>query len=407
MFIKPKSEATPETQYGPESGVYVIGTGIGCESGEPTELEGQLSLDEVISPPDTQPEPSAEIQPAPPDAIGGEPEPQPEDVEKTQEFESIGRVKESDLQIKKKRLRGQKGPLRRVLAAALILLALCALAAGAAVYIAEPWIPPESDDYEGAIIETLPTESLSVGEVFPLNITLGANEKIASVDLDADLLRYNEDVSVTALGEYYKTTAVVKTKEIRVVQKGYERDIVLFGRDYTEEYFALRAKLRELMGVEKIEPPRTELRDLRVVTMDFEISGIPRSTETIGGEVEATKTFDVTIAGLDREAGQVAIVRSNNPDIAVVTEVDYDMSRCDFVITGVNKGQGTITATIGYWKQVSPEEYAEFLASPYAETAPELRENEIFVTVRDITYEVSVKAKKVQYYYYRGRWYAY
>ncbi len=400
MFIKPKTDATPDTQCGPETGVFVMGTGI---TGEETEqLEGQLSLLEIIEPPGVQ------EAAALPETVQAETPPEtPEEIAKTREFEAVGRVSEGDIVTKKKRLKGESTPLRRAITAIAAVLVVVLLCAGAVVHIAEPWVEPESDDYAGPVSESLEPVTLSVGEVYPLEISLAANEKISSVDLDADLLRYNEDVSVTALGEYFKTTAVVKTKEIKVVQKGYERDIVIFGRDFTEEYFTLRAKLRELMDIEKIEPPRTELRDLRVITMDFTISGIPHSSETIPGEIEATKTYDVAIAELDREAGQVAIVRSNNPGIAAVTEVNYEISKCDFVITGVAKGTGTISAAIGYWKQVSPEVYAEFLASPFAETAPEKRENEIFVTVRDLTYDVAVKAKRIQYYYYRGRWYAY
>lgn len=400
MFIKPKTEATPDTQCGPETGVFVMGTGI--TEGEAEQLEGQLSLAEIIEPSANQeaaPEAALPETEAPPET--------PEEIAKTREFEAVGRVSEGDIVTKKKRLKGEKTPLKCGITAIAAVLVVALLCTGALVHIAEPWVEPEVDDYSGPVSETLEQVTLSVGEVYPLGIALGANEKISSVDLDADLLRYNEDVSVTALGEYFKTTAVVKTKETKIVQKGYERDIVIFGRDVTEEYFALRARLRELMNIEKIAPPRTELRDLRVITMDFTISGIPHSSETIPGEIEATKTYDVVIADLDREAGQVAIVRSDNPGVAAVTEVNYDISKCDFVITGVAKGTGTISAAIGYWKQVSPEVYAEFLASPFAETAPELRENEIFVTVRDLTYDVSVKAKRVQYYYYRGRWYAY
>ncbi|MEG0750436.1 MAG: hypothetical protein RR998_00755 [Oscillospiraceae bacterium] len=397
MFVKPKTKTTPDTQHQPDSdGEFTIGTGLAkrakAESANLGEeqLDGQLAFDDVAK---AGQDDEAESK-------------NPEDIDKTQEFESLG-VRESDVLIKKKRVTRDRSLVRKMACVLACVLLLVAAFAGVCVFVAEPWIEPSVDSYMGPTTIKLDGDTLSVGEVYPIEITLGPNEKISSVTIDADLLSFDENLTLTALGEYFGTDMVITTKEIRVTQKGYERDIVIFGIDVTEKFFELRSKLRASFGIEAVETPRTELREIHVYEQHLSIVGVPHSEQTIATEIEATKTLDVIIDSLDRVSGQTAILRSENPEVAIVTPVSYDNSGCDFVITGISKGSTRIFAVIGFWKQVSDEEYAVYL-----ETLPEdydgaLRENEIFVAVRDIIYNVNIKEKPIRYYYYKGRRYAY
>ncbi|MDO4565807.1 MAG: hypothetical protein Q4B42_00600 [Oscillospiraceae bacterium] len=402
MFVKPR-EASPETQRAPEEGVFIIGTGLGekplseAQSAAlepPAEAAAGDGFRAALSEAQGENINAAEAE------SGAA---QDEDLEKTREFQALGREENTIKPVRVKAKGGKRTALR--IAAALFLLAL--LCAGACVYIAEPWVAPEKDSYAGPVEEELTPATISVGETYPLDLELRPNEKISTVELDADLLLYNEDASVTAMGEYYKTELIINTREIRVVQRGYERDIIVFGRDITEEYFDLRARLREMMDIEVISPPRTELRDLRVIRQVFTINGVPTLEENIAGEIEELDTYDVVISNFDREAGYEAIIVANNPAIAIVTPVDFSQTQCDFVITGVEQGWCTATAYIGFWKSVEPEVYEEYLSSQLAQDSPELRENEIFVKVREVSYNIRIKARQLRYYYYRGRWYSY
>lgn len=374
MFVKPKSEATPDTQHLPESvGEYIIGTGI---------------VDGVVVKPEETLAPAVSVPTG---------EQISEELEKTREFEAL---KEQKKAREKKRSVG-----RRIMTGALVFVALLLVAAAAgSVMIMEPWVEPEPQEvYTGPEQHTLEPMTLSVGEIYPLKISLLPNEKIASVDIeDGDVLAYGDDMSVSALGEYFKTTVTVVTREISVPVAGYEKDIVVFGKDVTEEYYAYRSWLRDRFDLEPISAPRTELHDLCVYTQEFSIAGIPHANMRIPGQIEATKFFDVAV-DMDHDIGLSVKAVSADSSIAIVTPWSFEQKQCDFTITGVRKGDTTVTATIGFWKQVTPEVYAEYLATLEDPGDPSLRENEIFVAQRDITYSVSIKDKALRYYWYRGR----
>ena len=375
-LLKPTKKSSFKTLRAPEEGEFVMGTGIDILTGD--------SLPKVteITPLPTEVDPQADaIQAA---TTSGEAD--RDELEKTQEFVIVGRQPVVSSESEKPAKRG----FGRKIAACLAVMAL--LAAAACIVIAEPWVAAESEEYDGPAEQSIGPIELAVGETASLGIELEENERITTVDLDGELLRYNGDCTVTALGEYFSTSVVVSTKEAELPPAPEKREVVVLGHDFTEQYAELRAKLRDRFGIEKISSPRTELRELRIITVELKLVDAPHIDITTTSELRAGKTLDVKVSDVDREGGATVVVMSADSGIAEAAAADYFRRGCDFVISGIAEGNTSITAYVGYWKSVQPDEYARFAASDSAAAAPELRENEIFIVTETVTYPVSIKA---------------
>ena len=379
--IKLFQKNTIETLHAPEEGEFIMGSGIGVLTGD------KIPEPEPIKPRAAKPAADCEMNPADGEVERASAATAREELEKTQEFVIVGRQPYAAPEPAKPKKRGRAKKLAACIGIVLL------LAAAACVVIAEPWVEPEPEEYDGPAEQSIGPVELAVGETASLGIELSKNEKITAVDLDGELLHYNGDGSVTALCEYFSTYATVKTREAELPAEAEKREVVILGRDLSDEYAELRAKLRDRFGIEKISKPRTELRELRVITVKIIIKGVPHTDVSAVQEIKVGKTLELTVPDVDRESGQVVLAQSADEELLTTAVVDYYRRGYDISARGVSKGDTSVTACAGYWKAVDPEEYARYLQSDLAASSPELRENEIFTKCFDVTWQISVVPK--------------
>ena len=268
-----------------------------------------------------------------------------------------------------------------------VVVALLVLLIGAGVVVMEPWVKPEIDDYTGPATQQLEAVSLSVGEIFDVEVPLSENEEIKKISVaDADILQL-EGEAVTALGEYFSTSISVTTQEIAVPEREL-KPFSVFGKDLTVPYNQLRDTLRDWFGIEPVQEPRTELRELNVFDIPVSVEGYAdRITEedTVKAFTEESGTLPIEL-----EEGEAAIFTSDDPAVVTVQENDDG----EFVIEAVSEGETKINGIVGFWKSVDEQTYADYLAATGKE-ADERHLNEIFVAQRGVVYPVEITQKPV------------
>ncbi len=194
----------------------------------------------------------------------------------------------------------------------------------------------------------------------------GENEQIASVTAaDEDILSVDGD-TVTALGEYFSTVVTVTTmeKEVPLPAPRYE-NIVVFGSDLAPALCGMRAYLRDLIGVERVAPPRTELRILNTYTYAFKVEGF---NETPAEKtIELLPDYEAVLAFPLTENERVLFFRSGDDEVAtaarLVLETDGLPPASYYVLTGVGEGKTRTVVSIGFFKTVDEETYAQYLKS--------------------------------------------
>lgn len=285
---------------------------------------------------------------------------------------------------------------KRGLRIALIVVGCLLLAAvGGAVAVAEPWVPAPVDNYVEPLVTELPARTVAVSEEYAFPITLGENEMIADVALtDPDILSVSEDLSgITGLGEYFSTTVNITTTEIAVPEKVYAHEIVLFGKDFTEPYDRVRSVLRDLIGVEELPEERTELRVLARYTQNITVRGLDNVTVVPTEEVSTYLQNGVILETAVSDEESIQLYTYNDNTVSV-TYHKHENGAAIFTAAGVSEAHTNVLASIGFWKQVSPEIYTDYLASLESQTgaAPiyEQRENQIFVPQRAVLYNIGV-----------------
>lgn len=284
----------------------------------------------------------------------------------------------------------------RLTTGAIIALAGAAAIILAIIAIAEPWVRPTRDDYTAPTgYETIEPATIEVGERWSFGLELGANERITDIIVnDPDILRADEG-EVLALGEYYKTSVTFSVTEATLPAQQYAHTVRLGAIDLTDEYNALRSRLRSLLGVEQPSSERTELRTLRLCEQFITVSGLDAVALT-EPELSLEPGDDETIE-LVVTAGEGYEVYSTDEGVAYISE--YGAEPGVFTIEAASVGQARIAATIGFWKRVDAETYGEYLASnpalpalagrDGAEVAAE-HPNEIYVRSGVSVYPISV-----------------
>ncbi len=292
---------------------------------------------------------------------------------------------------KKRRRARKQGAARRKkrslkwipVVAVLLLLA----AGGGAVAVAEPWVPAVKDTFTPKPTTELDPLTLAVGDSHTVQVPLGENEVVASIEVaDPDILVLSGD-TFTARGEYFETTLTVRTCEKELPTAKPAHEIVIFGQDRSAEYEALRRFLRDLFGVEKIEDIPTEVRDVAVYTQRVTVKGLDKVTDNPPREIEACLQNSVVLELLLNE-GETALVSApgSAAEVSVIAESN---GRAWINIKGNEVAKTTVKTTVGVWKAVSAETYARYAATTGAliDTA---HPNQIFVPRRMVNYTISV-----------------
>ncbi len=296
--------------------------------------------------------------------------------------------------------RGKIGKKRKKKGARGVLIALgCLLAAlvGGAVAVAEPWTSAVPDQYTEPAVRELPRQTLAVNESYTFEFPLGENERVYEIAVqDPDILALSEDESaVTAKGEYFSTTVSITTGEIAVPKQEYPHRVELFGRDFSAQYNALRSFLRDLIGVEKEQPPRQETRVLARYSQTFTVSGLGGMAAEPPMEIAAYLQNGVTLE-LAVQQGEEVQLASFNESTAAVRLDRVENGTAYLTVKGAADTKTKVRATFGFWKAVDPEIYAAYrqsLPATDGQGVPlgaEQRENQIFVPQRSTTFTVAV-----------------
>ena len=238
---------------------------------------------------------------------------------------------------------GKKMRKRGVFAAA----AVVALLAAGMVVIAEPWVKageeytvPGRESYGGVT-------QLKIGETHDVLLELGENERIASVYTpDNDVINVSNG-RVTGLGEWDSAKVTVTTTEIEV-PKPEQKEIKLFGLDISKPYNSVRVYLRNLFGIEKKQPARTELRVLHIYELEFCVKGYTPAKAPISINLFTNDSCQITIN--HPEGTEIVFEYEGN-----VIEIEKTLPSEDGSITYIAKsfesvGTGKIIAKIGFFK---------------------------------------------------------
>ena len=218
---------------------------------------------------------------------------------------------------------------------------------GGMVIIAEPWVPAAQDDYTEPQPQPYGQEVvLGVGQSLELSVPLGENEQVfMTTSSDADVLSCADDF-VTAIGEWDSVTVTVVTQEKEVPQ-AEPKPFKIFGLDLTKTYNGLRAGLRDLLGIEKKIPPRTEPRTLSVYQLQFSIRGY--STETMTTPINLY-TGDRCSMTLDIPEGMETQFECEKNLVSVSEGLLQDDIWGYIASSGQALGQGRLTVRIGFMK---------------------------------------------------------
>jgi hypothetical protein len=152
-------------------------------------------------------------------------------------------------------------------------VATLALLVGGGVVVAQPWVPAADDVYTEPLPERVEQPvTLRVGESYQIDVTCAENEEVASIHTqDGDIIALDGTVA-TALGQWDGAVVTITTKE-KAVPQPQLKELKLLGMDLTKPYNGARTWLRDLLGIEKIEPPREELRVLNIYEMVVNVEG--------------------------------------------------------------------------------------------------------------------------------------
>lgn len=232
----------------------------------------------------------------------------------------------------------------------LVLGVILVLFIGASLVIGQVWQKAPVDDYVYPEPEVINTEVLKIGDSYEIpEILLGENEQISRIELaDEDILKI-EGMKVTALAEFFRTSAKVYISEIEVPKQPAH-----YKSAFLENY---RATVRNLLGIEKKKDVRTELRDLKIYEYDFEIKGF---------NDEAIVKDDI---GYVNEGDEREIIITL-PEGAYVLEFHVDDDKIvkvtpgvdnKYKVTALKKGEANISFVIARNKAMSAEQYAEYV----------------------------------------------
>ncbi|MCR5067294.1 MAG: M15 family metallopeptidase [Erysipelotrichaceae bacterium] len=237
----------------------------------------------------------------------------------------------------------------------LLLIVLLVLLAATAL-IGEIWKKGETDDYRYPEAQLVTSETLKVGDSWEIpEILLGENEKIDHLEVsDGDILKLDGQ-TVTALATFYKADVKVYTSEIEIPKKQprYE-SVVLFGHDLTGFLNGFRGWVRNLLGVEKKQPERTELRMLNIYEYDFEVSGLAEKCVT--SKTLSVNVGETTDASLNLPQGSfVSSIHISDPNLIKAEEKEGSVQ-----FTGLDEGEARVSFFISRYKTLSEEQYAEY-----------------------------------------------
>ena len=280
--------------------------------------------------------------------------------------------------------------MKKLLFAFLAMLIIAFLVSAA--LIGEVWVPGEKDEYQYPQPQVVETKALKVGESYQIpEILLGDNEKIDHIEVsDEDILKL-EGQQVTALGEFFDSHILVYTSEQQIEQKQprYSK-VSIFGLDLTDAFNGYRSWVRDLLHIEEYQPPRTELRTLRIFEYDFEIADLSEKairTESLAAiTVDESRNLAPEIT-LDTFVSSIVI---SNPDVIRVEE-----DNGSYRLTGLKEGEARVSFLISRSKSLTQERYEAY--SRYQQekgksVSPD--PDKVEVAVRRIDFNISVKEKK-------------
>ena len=269
----------------------------------------------------------------------------------------------------------------------ILIVLLLLLTAGGAVAIAEPWVPAVKDTFVTKPTTELEPLTLAVGGSHTVSVDLSENERIASIETsDPDILTVDGE-TLTARGEYFETTVTITTSEKELPSSKPAHEIVLFGKDFSERYDAVRRYLRDLIGVEKTEDIPTAVRTVAVYTQKVAVKGLDNVTDSPAREIEACLQNSVVLELLLQD-GETVIVSApgSAAEAAVIAEAD---GRAWLNIKGLEVAKTAVKATIGVWKTVSADVFERYAATVGA-VVDAAHPNQIFVPRRAVNYTISV-----------------
>lgn len=269
----------------------------------------------------------------------------------------------------------------------IVLVLLLVLIVGGAVVIAEPWVPAVKDTFVTRPTVELEPVTLAVGDKHSVTVELGDNEKIASIEAaDPDILTVDGE-TVTAQGEYFETVLTVTTSEKELPSSQPAHQIVLFGKDFSAQHESVRRWLRNLLGIEKTEDIPTAVRTVAVYTQKFTVKGLDNVTDSPAHEIEACLQNSVVLElALNEKETVLVSAPGSAAEVKVIAESD---GRAWLNVKGLEVAKTTVKATVGVWKTVSDEVFAQYSATVGA-VVDEAHPKQIFVPHRAVNYTISV-----------------
>ncbi|MEG0751483.1 MAG: CAP domain-containing protein [Oscillospiraceae bacterium] len=242
-----------------------------------------------------------------------------------------------------------------------VLLIVLLLVIAGAVFIAEPWVVPMQDAYTDPKIESLAPITVEVGAEHLFDISLDENERISDMKLsDTEIVKLSEE-GVTGLGEYFEPVILsITTMEKEVPKREPAHSIVIGVRDLSQLLEKTRNWLRNITGIEKTQPERTELRVLHRYEQEIEVSGLDPVTDTADHAIEAYLQNPVTVEFALNE-GESFAISVQNEKTATATLIDSDQNTAFAEISGVAAGKTKVVALTGFWKTVNKETFARYL----------------------------------------------
>lgn len=231
---------------------------------------------------------------------------------------------------------------RGVLIAVIAVVSVLVLLVGGAVLIAQPWIPAPDGSYVAPdpVRVSEPME-IRVGEMREIVLPLGPNERISFVSTpDSDVLAITES-SILGLGEWDGIIVTVQVMGTEPVQAEDEPFKVL-GMDLTN----LRSRLRLLFGIDE---PKEEEQDPRVVAIyEIVVNITGHDTKEILTPINIYTEDMFHIVLPDLLEGQ-EVVFEYDDTLLLIEPSATDWGT--FVVTsGEVPGTGSITATVGFYK---------------------------------------------------------
>ncbi len=296
--------------------------------------------------------------------------------------------------------KGKAGKIIGIIVGALVVIALAL-----AVVIMEPWVQAPVDNYvEPTTYSAVNARTIAVGEKYDFtDVILSENEVITAVAVDDTDILSTDNASVTGLGEYFGTDAKITVSEKEILPDKAQKEFSIFGHDFSGIYNKIRNKLRDIVGIEKETPARTEKRVTALYEQRIAVAGLESVTTHNTEKVEASTSAYTDIA-IELAAGEDVQLSSADEAIAKFVAKADDDGAITYKVDGQKSGETEFTATIGFWKDVTPEVYAQYVEQtvytpPVADDDTDdgegtitatAHENQIFVPTRAITYPIVI-----------------